>query len=115
VAKTGPDADIAAKAHPFLTLVDLAGHKKYLKTAVHGVSSGMIDYALVLVSSRQPPTHMTRHLAVACNIPIFHPAPFHNLLSSVNRKEGTTSGVLSPFGSKSEETACAGSQQKLNH
>jgi len=61
VTKTGPDADadadadadIATKAHTFLqTLVDLAEHEKYLKTAaVHGVSSGMIDYTLVLVNS----------------------------------------------------------------
>ena len=55
--KTAPYAGIA------ITLVDLA--------AVHGVSSGMIDYALVLVNSRQPPTHTTRHLAVACNITNF--------------------------------------------
>lgn len=67
------DADVAAKAHTLVTLMDLAGHEKYLKTTVHGISSGMIDYALVLVNSRQRPTHMTRHhigLAVACNIPI---------------------------------------------
>ncbi len=71
--KTKMDADVAAQAHTLVTLVDLAGHEKYLKTTVHGISSGMIDYALVLVNSRQPPTHMTRHhigLAVACNIPI---------------------------------------------
>jgi len=70
---TKTDAAVAAKAHTLVTLVDLAGHDKYLKTTVHGMSSGMIDYALVLVNSRQPPTHMTRHhigLAVACNIPI---------------------------------------------
>lgn len=66
------DATIAAKASKLVTLVDLAGHDKYLKTTVHGVSSGMIDYALVLVNSRQPPTHMTHHhisLAIACGIP----------------------------------------------
>jgi len=66
------DASIAAKAATLVTLVDLAGHEKYLKTTIHGMSSGMIDYALVLVNSRQPPTHMTHHhinLAIACSIP----------------------------------------------
>jgi len=67
------DANIAAGAHSLVSFVDLAGHEKYLKTTVHGISSGMIDYALVLVNSKHPPTHMTCHhmsLAVACAIPI---------------------------------------------
>jgi len=67
------DADVAAKATSLVSLTDLAGHEKYLKTTIHGISSGMIDYALVLVNAKHPPTHMTRHhisLAVACGIPI---------------------------------------------
>ena len=34
---------------------------------IHGVSSGFADYALVLVNSRQPPTHMTRHHLNLCS------------------------------------------------
>lgn len=71
-AKKDAMADVAARSQSLVTLVDLAGHEKYLKTTVHGISSGMIDYALVLVNARQPPTHMTRHhinLAAACSIP----------------------------------------------
>lgn len=67
------DAELAAEAHNLITLVDLAGHEKYLKSTLHGISSGMIDYALVLVNSKQPPTHMTIHhihLAITFNIPI---------------------------------------------
>lgn len=67
------DADIAAKAASLVSLMDLAGHEKYLKTTIHGISSGMIEYSLVLVNANHPPTHMTRHhinLAVACGIPI---------------------------------------------
>jgi len=44
VTKTGQDADIAVKSTHFLPL----------KTSVHGVLSGMIDYALMLVNSRNP-------------------------------------------------------------
>ncbi|GFH48472.1 hypothetical protein CTEN210_04948 [Chaetoceros tenuissimus] len=67
------DADIARQATNFVSLMDLAGHEKYLKTTIQGISSGMIDYTLVLVNARHAPTLMTRqhiNLAVACGIPI---------------------------------------------
>jgi len=59
---------VVRESHRVITLMDLAGHEKYLKTTIHGVSSGMADYALILVNSRQPPTHMTQHhLNLCCN------------------------------------------------
>mmetsp|Transcript_23495 Transcript_23495/g.27739 ORF Transcript_23495/g.27739 Transcript_23495/m.27739 type:complete len:471 (+) Transcript_23495:134-1546(+) len=64
---------IAAEADKIVSLVDLAGHEKYLKTTIHGVSSGMVDYALVLVNAKHPPTHMTlQHIGLvsAYGIPI---------------------------------------------
>jgi elongation factor 1-alpha len=67
------EVDVVSEAHNILSLVDLAGHEKYLKTTIHGISSGMIDYALVLVNANDGPNHMTRHhisLAVAFGIPI---------------------------------------------
>ncbi len=33
---------------------------------IHGVASGMADYALILVNSRHPPTHMTHHHLNLC-------------------------------------------------
>lgn len=68
-----PEVEIAKEASNLVTLVDLAGHEKYLKTTIHGISSGMIDYALVLVNANHGPNHMTKHhisLAVAFGIPI---------------------------------------------
>jgi len=65
--------EIAADADKLVSLIDLAGHEKYLKTTIHGVSSGMVDYALVLVNAKHPPTHMTlQHIGLvsACGIPI---------------------------------------------
>jgi GTPase len=51
--------------------MDLAGHEKYLKTTIHGVSSGFADHALILVNSRHPPTHMTQHhLNLCCSFGI---------------------------------------------
>lgn len=39
--------------------------------SIHGVSSGFADYALILVNSRQPPTHMTQHhLNLCCSFGI---------------------------------------------
>jgi len=70
---THTDADVAAKATSLVSLTDFAGHEKYLKTTIHGISSGMVDYALLLANAKHPPTHMTRQhisLAVACGIPI---------------------------------------------
>lgn len=59
------DNEIATMATRIITLIDLAGHEKYLKTTIHGVSSGMTDYSLILVNSRHPPTHMTQHHLVS--------------------------------------------------
>ena len=42
-----------------------------LRGSIHGVSSGMSDYALILVNSRHPPTHMTQHhLNLCCSFGI---------------------------------------------
>lgn len=65
--------EIARESYRVITLMDLAGHEKYLKTTIHGVSSGFADYALILVNSRHPPTHMTQHhlnLCASFGIPV---------------------------------------------
>ncbi|GKY92782.1 hypothetical protein MPSEU_000248000 [Mayamaea pseudoterrestris] len=63
--------EIARESYRVITLMDLAGHEKYLKTTIHGVSSGFSDYALILVNARQPPTHMTaHHLNLCCSFGI---------------------------------------------
>ena len=58
--------DIARDSYRVVTLMDLAGHEKYLKTTIHGITSGMADYGLILVNSRHPPTHMTQHHLNLC-------------------------------------------------
>uniref|UniRef100_A0A7S1BH96 Elongation factor Tu, chloroplastic n=2 Tax=Corethron hystrix TaxID=216773 RepID=A0A7S1BH96_9STRA len=66
-----PEDEVAREADRVVTFMDLAGHERYLKTTIHGVSSGFADYALVLVNSRQPPTHMTQHhLNLCCSFGI---------------------------------------------
>lgn len=73
VLTTTSDAEMAERSSRVVSLMDLAGHEKYFKTTVAGLSMGMADYALVLVNSAQPPTHMTMHhirLCATCGIPV---------------------------------------------
>mmetsp|Transcript_50079 Transcript_50079/g.98003 ORF Transcript_50079/g.98003 Transcript_50079/m.98003 type:complete len:615 (-) Transcript_50079:205-2049(-) len=66
-----PEDEVAREADRVVTFMDLAGHERYLKTTIHGVSSGFADYALILVNSRHPPTHMTQHhLNLCCSFGI---------------------------------------------
>jgi len=58
--------EIVRESDKIVSLMDLAGHEKYLKTTIHGVASGFADYGLILVNSRHPPTHMTHHHLNLC-------------------------------------------------
>jgi len=69
--KRKTEDEIARESFRIVSLMDLAGHEKYLKTTIHGVSSGFSDYSLILVNSRHPPTHMTQHhLNLCCSFGI---------------------------------------------
>ena len=69
--KRKSEDEIARESYRVITLMDLAGHERYLKTTIHGVSSGFADHALVLVNARHPPTHMTQHhLNLCCSFGI---------------------------------------------
>jgi GTPase len=60
-------------AHRVVSLLDVAGHEKYLKNTIQAMSQGMIDHALVLVNARKEPNQMTVHhlnLASSLGIPI---------------------------------------------
>ncbi len=71
VNKRKSEDEVARESYRIVTLLDLAGHEKYLKTTVHGVSSGFSDYSMILVNSRHPPTHMTHHhLNLCCSFGI---------------------------------------------
>jgi len=69
--KKRSEDEIALVSHHAVSLFDLAGHEKYLKTTISGISKGMIDYALVLVNSNHPPTHMTmEHISLCSSVGI---------------------------------------------
>jgi GTPase len=65
--------DIIENSYKVISFLDLAGHEKYLKTTVSGMTGHMPDYCFLLVGSNMGVTRMTKEhlgLALALKIPI---------------------------------------------
>ena len=72
VKTKGWSAVVQSSAH-IVTFIDLAGHEKYLKTTIAGLTGCFPDYALIVINALAGITKMTReHLGVvlALNIPL---------------------------------------------
>ncbi|RCN40060.1 elongation factor Tu GTP binding domain protein [Ancylostoma caninum] len=66
--------ELVERSKKLVTLIDLAGDSKYLKTTIHGLSGYKPHFACLLVSAESGPTAATKEhlgLAAALNIPIF--------------------------------------------
>ncbi len=66
-------AELMEKCDRSVTLIDLCGHEKYLKTTLFGLTGLMPDYVLLVVGGNMGVQIMTReHISIACalNIPI---------------------------------------------
>jgi small GTP-binding protein len=66
--------EVMEKSDHSVTLIDLCGHEKYLKTTLFGLTGLMPDYCLLVVGSNMGVQMMTReHISIACalNIPMF--------------------------------------------
>jgi len=66
--------EIMERSDNSVTLIDLCGHEKYLKTTLFGLTGLVPDYCLLVVGSNMGVQVMTReHIAIACalNIPMF--------------------------------------------
>jgi len=62
--KTCPE--IVRESSKVVTFVDLAGHEKYIKTTVYGMTGSVPDYTMVVVGANMGVQRMTReHLGVA--------------------------------------------------
>lgn len=62
------------KASKIVTFYDLAGHEKYLRTTIYGLSSSLPDYCVVVVGANQGVSVMTKEhigLCIALHIPFF--------------------------------------------
>ena len=54
-----------------LAFIDLAGHERYLKTTLHGLTGYLIDYVVLIVSANSSVQRMTReHLSIALALKI---------------------------------------------
>lgn len=66
-------AEIVAGSSKLISFYDLAGHEKYLKTTISGMTGNQPDFCLLLVGANMGVTRMTREhmgLAVALRVPI---------------------------------------------
>ncbi len=68
------EAQVYLRASKVVTLVDLAGHERYLKTTMRGVLGSAPDYACMVVAGNAGPIGSFREhlgMAVALRIPVF--------------------------------------------
>ncbi|MHA2501864.1 MAG: GTP-binding protein [Candidatus Kariarchaeaceae archaeon] len=68
------DIEVLERSIKTLSFQDLAGHEKYLKTTIYGLTGMVPDYAMLLVSANQGVLQMTKEhlgLVVALKIPFF--------------------------------------------
>ena len=64
-------SDIVMESNKIITLNDLCGHEKYLRTTIFGVSSVLPDYCMVVIAANNGITHMTKeHMALAFSLKI---------------------------------------------
>lgn len=66
-------SEVMEKSDHSVTLIDLCGHEKYLKTTLFGLTGLVPDYALLVVGSNMGVQMMTKeHISIACalNIPM---------------------------------------------
>ncbi|KAM3914716.1 GTP-binding protein 1 isoform 1-T1 [Leptodactylus fuscus] len=65
---------ICEKSSKIITFIDLAGHEKYLKTTVFGMTGHLPDFCMLMVGSNAGIVGMTKEhlgLALALNVPVF--------------------------------------------
>ncbi|XP_016430411.1 GTP-binding protein 1-like [Sinocyclocheilus rhinocerous] len=65
---------ICERSSKVITFIDLAGHEKYLKTTVFGMTGHLPDFCMLMVGSNAGIIGMTKEhlgLALALNVPVF--------------------------------------------
>jgi GTPase len=65
---------IVENSNKVITMLDLCGHEKYLKTTVFGLTSHFPDYAMIIVGANMGVQRMTKEhlgIALALKIPLF--------------------------------------------
>ncbi len=79
--------DVVKKAWKIVTLVDLCGHEKYLKTTMLGMVGLIPDYILIVVGANFGLNKMTKeHLGIALALKV----PFFFVITKVDMVEKET-------------------------
>jgi len=74
-------SEIASKSAKVISFYDLAGHEKYLRTTIYGLSSIYPDYCLIMIGANMGINHMTReHIGLCINLKI----PFIILITKID-------------------------------
>ena len=66
--------EVVEKSDHIITLLDLCGHEKYLKTTMYGLTALLPDYAIILIGTNMGVQRMTKEhlgIVVSLNIPFF--------------------------------------------
>ncbi|CAM9275467.1 unnamed protein product, partial [Choristocarpus tenellus] len=64
-------AEVVNRSDRSVTLIDLCGHEKYLKTTVFGLTGLMPDFCLLVVGANMGVQRMTKeHISIACALQI---------------------------------------------
>jgi len=73
--------DITSQSVKLISFFDLAGHEKYLRTTIYGLSSLCPDYCLIMIGANMGINHMTReHIGLCINLKI----PFIILVTKID-------------------------------
>jgi len=76
--------DIVKNSTKVITFFDLAGHKKYLKTTISGITSNRPDYGMIMVGANMGITEITlEHI----NLCLYMKVPFMVLLTKIDLVE----------------------------
>lgn len=73
--------DIVNKSSKIISLFDLAGHEKYLKTTILGISSSFPDICIIMISANNGISVMTKEHIVLC---ITLKVPFIIIISKID-------------------------------
>jgi GTPase len=73
--------DIIAESNKIVTFFDLAGHERYLRTTIYGLSSMYPDYCLIMIGANMGINHMTKeHMGLCLTLKI----PFIIIVSKID-------------------------------
>lgn len=73
--------EIVNQSNKIITFFDLAGHEKYLRTTIYGLSSMYPDYCIIMIGANMGINHMTReHIGLCLTLKI----PFIFVISKID-------------------------------